>query len=262
MKIRTLVAIFGMLVFGALGTSAHAQAMRGWNPAQLQVTRAELEELLKRFETAAGSDAYSRDLRLRAKSEADLVRARLSEGDFQIGDQIALSVEGQPELTATFVVTPSRTLALPLIGDVSLQGVLRSELESHLEGQLSRFIRSPVVRAQSLIRISVTGTVGKPGFYLIPTEQLLTDALMMAGGPGGRADLKKIMIERGDRRIWQGEALQQAITEGRTLDQLSLRAGDRLVVPAERQAGRGPLLTALGVTSTVVMLAFRISRLL
>jgi hypothetical protein len=96
----------------------------------------------------------------------------------------------------------------------------------------------------------------------MPTERLVTDALMVAGGPSGNADLKEIKIERGDRPIWRGQPLQDAITEGRTLDQLSVRAGDRIVVPAQRQrvsAWRNGLVV-LSAVSTVVLAVERISR--
>jgi protein involved in polysaccharide export with SLBB domain len=240
---RIVLVLIALAVIVPAGAGS-AQTSATWDPAQLQVTRAELTTLLEKFETAAGSDAYSRELRQRARLEADLVRNRLTEGDFQVGDQISLHVEDEEGLSNIFVVSPGRVLKLPVIGDVPLEGVLRSELNEHIAGHLGRFIRSPVVRTQSLIRISVTGNVSKPGFYVVPTDRIMTDALMAAGGPAGNADLKNLLIERGDRKIWQGELLQQAITEGRTLDQMSLRAGDRIVVPAQ-QARANPLRTVL-----------------
>jgi hypothetical protein len=250
-----LVLLLGLLA----PLPAYAQATRGWDPAQLHMTRAELQTLLQNFEQASGSDAYSQDLRRRARSEAALVRARLDEGDFQVGDQVALLVEGEQALSNVFIVQQGRTLTLPLLGEIPLAGVLRSELEDHLAGQLGRFIHEPRVRAQSLIRISVTGSVGKPGFYVVPTEQVLTDALMAAGGPSPASDLKKIAIERGDRRIWEGHLLQQAITEGRTFDQLNLRAGDRIVVPYHRPSMVSPQ-ALIGLASGLIYVAGRAFR--
>lgn len=206
-----------------------------WDPAQLHMTREALEELLARYEQATRSTAYSEELRARARYEAGLIRVRLEEGDFQVGDHIQLAVEEQPELTNTFQVAPGRVLILPVIGEIPLKGVLRSELESYLRESLARFIVDPKVHATSRIRISILGQVASPGFYVVPTEVPLTDALMLAGGPGQHAELTKIYVERGGERIWGGEALQAAIIEGRTLDQLSLRAGDRIFVPGNER---------------------------
>lgn len=260
MTYRTLGLVL-LLALAAPVAAASAQATRGWDPAQLHMTRAELETLLQNFEQASGSGAYSQEMRRRARNEADLVRTRLAEGDFQVGDQVALLVEGEQALSNVFIVQQGRTLKLPLLGEIPLAGVLRSELEGHLADQLGRYIRDPRVRAQSLIRISVTGSVGKPGFYVVPTEQVLTDALMAAGGPSPASDLTKIAIERGDRRIWHGELLQQAITEGRTFDQLNLRAGDRIVVPHHRPSYTSPQ-ALIGLGTGLVYLAARLFRVI
>jgi len=219
---------------GTDGTGSQRKA--AWDPARLHMTRESLQELLARYEQATRSAAYSEELRAKARYEAGLIRVRLEEGDFQVGDQIQLSVEGQPELSETFQVAPGRVLILPVIGEIPLKGVLRSELEEHLTKSLARYIVEPKVHASSRIRISILGQVAQPGFYVVPSEVPLTDVLMMAGGPAQNAELTKIYIERGGDRIWGGEALQAAIIEGRTLDQLSLRAGDRIIVPGNAQS--------------------------
>ena len=224
----------GMLT---LAQPAAAQTEAGWDTGQLQLTRTQLTELKERLAQAAESKAYSRELRSRAKVQFELVHKRLDEGDFQIGDQVALAVEGEPQLTGTFVVAPGLVLKLPLVGDVPLSGVLRSELQEHMTRQLGQFIRNPVVQARSLIRISIVGMIGKPGFYVVPSESLVTDALMLAGGPSVASDLSRIEIERSGTSIWGGQPLQEAMTQGRTLDQLSLRAGDRIILPAIQQGG-------------------------
>ena len=59
-------------------------------------------------------------------------------------------------------------------------------------------------------------------------------------------------IERAGERIWTGEHLQQAIADGRTLDQLSLQAGDQIVVPAR---GQGFSARMVGITTGVISAA-------
>ncbi|MFO7260824.1 MAG: SLBB domain-containing protein [bacterium] len=233
---------------------AASRRTAAWDPAQLHMSRESLEELLARYEQATRSTAYSDELRARARYEAALIRMRLEEGDFQVGDQIQLSVEGHEELTKTFQVAPGRVLILPVIGEIPLRGVLRSELEEHLRKSLARYIVEPRVHATSTIRISILGQVNQPGFYTVPSEMLLTEALMLAGGPAQNAELTKIYIERGNDRIWGGEALQAAIIEGRTLDQLNLRAGDRIIVPGNNQNRWNTIRDVLFVLPPVVAL--------
>src|SRR6185369_17125525 len=142
-----------------------------------------------------------------------------------------------PTLSDTATVTQELTVIL-LTGDtLSLKGVLRSELEGKFREAILKVVRQPVVHAESYMRVSVTGDVGKQGYYTVAAASQLNDVLMVAGGPGATAKLTDIRVERGSKTIWDGEPLQVAITEGRTLDQMSLRAGDRIVVPAPQARG-------------------------
>ncbi len=231
------VALAGALLLLAAPLDAQDVTQpEGWDARKAQVTRADLEELLDRLEQTAGSNAYSGTLRDQARDQARLIRARLVEGDFQVGDRILLFVEEEEALSDTFAVQPGGIINLPQIGAVSLAGVLRAELESHLGTALTKYLREPTIQARALIRLTISGSVDSPGFYMVSAEDLLTDALMLAGGPSANADVTEIRIDRGDRRIWEGEPLQQAIIQGQTIDQLNLRSGDMIQVPDE---GRG-----------------------
>lgn len=230
-------AALATLLCASLVLPAAAQEAAAPDAGKNQVSRTELQRLLNEYTKTAESRGYSAAFRERARDEAALIRERLTDGDLQVGDRIQLQVENQKELTDTFVVATGRTLVLPNVGSIPLNGVLRSEIEPYLTQQMARYIRNPVVHARSLLRVLITGSVGKPGFYLLPSESLVTDALMAAGGPGANAQIEKVRIERDGRAIWEVAALQQAITEGRTLDQLSLRAGDRIVVPTKGGTG-------------------------
>lgn len=217
---------------GALAAPLSAQ--EPYDPSGLQMTREQLEAALAEYEQAANSPGYSSDLRERAEREAELVRERLEQGDFQVGDRIVLYVRGEPEMSDTLTVEPQQVVMLHEIGAISLQGVLRAELEEHMRTELARYVRDPQVTAESLIRVAILGAVGRPGFFVLPASMLLEDALMAAGGPSGNANLEKINVLRGDEVVWDGEELQQAMIDGRTLDQLNLRAGDQVDVPEER----------------------------
>lgn len=246
-----------LLVFAGAVSATPALAQEDLDPRRVYMTRDQLQGLLDRLEITAQSPAYSSALRDRTRGEADLIRMRLQEGDFQVGDRILLDVENEATLTDTFTVDRGRILSLPLIGDVALEGLLRAELQTRLAEFIGQFIREPRVRARSLIPVTISGAVGQPGFYTLPSELQFTSALMMAGGTSTTADITKIRIERGDEEIWDEEALQGAITEGRTLDQLSLRAGDLVVVPEANTPARTLAIVqvlgvALAIPATIV----------
>jgi protein involved in polysaccharide export with SLBB domain len=254
MRSRAILPIAVFLLFSAVPAVVDGQ--EGWQRASAQVTRAELEELLARYEAAAATGGSGRD---QARLEATLIRQRLAEGDLRVGDRVMLVVEGHPQLTETFTVVAGRKLELPEIGDVPLEGVLRSELEQHLTTQIGRYIRSPTVRARALVRLEILGAIGSPGFYTVPSDVLVSDALMLAGGPSGNADLERVRITRGRDVLWGGDQLRRAIIEGRTLDQLSVHAGDGIFVPV-RRSRYAFLREVLVVTSGVASLIWALRR--
>ena len=241
-----------------IGTSPlAAQAGPDWDPAGLQLTRPELEQMLARFEQTASEPAYSAALRQRAREEADMIRLRLTEGDLRTGDRVVLIVEGFEALTDTFNIMANRTIVLPEIGAVPLSGVLRSELQPHLAGHLGRFINDPVVHARALVRLEILGAVTRPGFYTVPSDALVGEALMEAGGPLQTAQLDRITIRRGSEEIWSSEQMRTAIIEGRTLDQLSIRAGDGIHVAEQSSRldnARNIIFAVTGLASAVALL--------
>ena len=158
------------------------------------------------------------------------VERRLRDGDFSIGDQITVEVAGVPSLNGTFSVTPGPSLELPDIPAISLAGILRSELEEHLTERLSAYVRNPDVSATTLMRIAMFGALGAPGFYHLSPNLTLSDAIMSAGGPVETADMRKVVIRRGDQQIYDRNQVTQAITAGTTLDRMNLRGGDAVDV--------------------------------
>ncbi len=215
-----LAAVFGAAM-PLLAQSAPSATRSGGG---LEVTRTQLEEELADLQSVAQSSVYSGRLRSMAERNADLISERLATGDFRVGDRIVLYVEGE-SLPDTLAVEPGPQITLPVMGVVPLEGVLRSELENHLRTELGRFIQDPQVSSQSLIRLGILGQVGQPGFFVVPADMLIDEALMLAGGPGARANLEELRIDRGQRRIWEGQILQEAMIDGTTLDQLNLRGG-------------------------------------
>jgi len=144
---------------------------------------------------------------------------------------------------------------------ISLAGVLHAELEAYLTRQLSEFIRDPVVHARPLIRIAIVGAVAKPGFYGVPADVVLSDALMAAGGPTPDAKLADLRIERAGERLWEGDILRQAITDGRTLDEMNLRAGDQFVVPGQRPGSSYELVRTVGVILGIPLTIYTLTKI-
>src|SRR3989442_1452291 len=127
--------------------------------------------------------------------------------------------------------------------------------------RLAQTLRAPGVRTRASVRLSVQGAVPPPGYYGVPADALLSDALMAAGGTMQEANLPRLRIERNGKPIWEGKALQQAIAQGRTLDGAGLVAGDQVIVPRRSGATAGDVLRLVGVLVTIPVTIFTLTRL-
>lgn len=272
-KLGCLAVVCGLLAAGP------AAAQQSVSPSGLQATRPALGEQLQRLEAVVRAEESNADERTAAREQAAALRTRLAEGDFQPGDRVLIRVEGpggeptggrlapgaprsvEQELSDTFPVGANRDLILPVIGVISLQGVLRSELEAHLTREFERFIKEPVVRARSLIRVSIVGAVARPGFHAVPADAILSDALMAAGGLTNDARLRDLRIERSGQPLWEGEMLQAALAQGRTLDEMNLRAGDQFFVPLRGRSGTFEIARTVSILLTIPVTIYTLTRI-
>ena len=156
---------------------------------------------------------------------------RAPQGDFELGDQILLEVEGDSQFTHVFSVGAGPALTLPVIGAIPLSGVRRVDVEAYLGQQLARYMKNPMVHAKVLVRLGVLGEVEHPGYYAVAAGAVVSDALMAAGGPTKDAKFTAARIERGGKGLYEGNAFQNAFARGLTIEGLGLRTGDRIVVP-------------------------------
>jgi protein involved in polysaccharide export with SLBB domain len=224
-------------------------------------TRTEIQSRIAEAEKIVSSPGYSGRLKQIKRQELALLRKRLEDGDLQPGDQVSLAVEGESSLNGMFAVNSARAITFPGLADISVRGVLRSELQDHMTRELERYFRKPVVHVQSTVRLAILGSVGKPGFYQIESEKMIGEVIMTAGGPGGGADPAKTHVERDRVVILDREAFSDALARGLTLDQMNLRAGDEIVVGA--RSPKGNLLgTALPILTAVASLGFFLTQII
>jgi protein involved in polysaccharide export with SLBB domain len=168
------------------------------------------------------------------KAATYLIKYRLEHGDFYPGDRIFVKVEqGATGFADTLVVREGKRLDIPQMGEVSLDGVLRSELEGSLSAHLGKYLRSPTVKATPLLRLAIIGAVGRPGFFYTPADMPLSDILMKAGGPTPDADLAKVTVRREGDVIIDESNTATALRGGMSADMLNLQAGDEIRVGRE-----------------------------
>ena len=230
MRVSNRSALIACIVVAAAGLPAQTTTRSNGAYA----TRAELESTATRYAREGSDPARSVSERAQSVEDEKQVKERLRVGDFRVGDRIILRLSGGAVLVDTVSVSPARTLRLPEAGEVSVQGLLRSELQQYLDTQLARFIRNTVVTTEPLTRLAVLGEVRSPGFVHVPSRSLLSDVISAAGGPTATGMLDRAIIRRSGRTVLSSDAFARALASGATLDDIDVQAGDEVVLEPKR----------------------------
>lgn len=252
MKCRPALAIAALLLTPHLAPAQ--QAATGSSYATRADLEAQVQELKQQL---AQPDQLKKDEIKTLQYELTIAEDRLVNGDFQPSDALLLDVQNMPEMTGSFALDREKNLVLPTVDPISLQGVLYSEAEQAIEAGLAIYIRNPRVRVTVTKRIAIVGGIASPGFYDIPPETTVSQAIMLAGGPAGNAKLNQAEFRRfGD--VYTDPYGQLAFTNV-SLVELGVMSGDELYVPP----GGSGLTTAkiLGAIATAAGLVFLFTRI-
>jgi len=179
-------------------------------------------------------------------------------GLFQVGDRIALTIEGPEYFADTVVVREGLYFPLLHIGNITVKGVARADAQSYLTREVAKYIKDATVRATALIQIGVIGAVGRPGYYSVPPDMLFTDIFARAGGLTGNADPNKVKVKRKNVVVVGEKETQQALTSSRTLEQAGVTSNDVIEVGDKPQRSFTQYLQVAGVLLGIVGLIFSI----
>jgi polysaccharide biosynthesis/export protein len=123
--------------------------------------------------------------------------------EYRIGPQdlIEISVFQVAELNRTVRVNTSGDISLPLVGVMKAGGRTVQELEADIAKNLdAKFLQNPqvtvFVKEFTSQRVTLEGSVKKPGIYPLTGRTTLLQAIAMAEGLDQLADLKGIVIFR------------------------------------------------------------------
>lgn len=144
------------------------------------------------------------------------------------GDQLRITVFGQPDLSGQFEVDGTGAISMPLIGQIQALGLTTPELEDHivtvLEGD---YVLNPRVSAEVINYrpYYILGEVNRPGEYPFTSGLTVMNAVAAAGGWTYRANKKVVYIKSVDSNEEQALELNTA-TVVRPGD--TLRIGERI----------------------------------
>lgn len=249
------VTTVALLLVAAAGTPIHKLPAQAAPMAGAQrATREELATRASELERQLASGSLKGDKQNRARAELASIQLRLSQGDFKVGDRFVLTFRQDSVRTDTASVRDSLKVSLLALPDLSLGGVLRSELDEKLNAHVSRYLKNASVRSSVLTRIAILGAVRSPGYYYAPPDRPITDLVMLASGPADKANLAELEITRGATVTLKSKDSKRAIKDGRTLEQLDVQSGDEIRIPVKR--GRPSLQSIVQILFVVSSLLF------
>jgi polysaccharide export outer membrane protein len=141
------------------------------------------------------------------------------------GDQVAISVFGEPDLSVEFTLSDNGMLNYPFLGEIRIAGLTMPELERRIaDGLRGDYLINPevTVSMKQYRQFYLNGEVNRPGGYPYQPGLTLEKALALAGGLSPRAARNKILVKRA------GDLSSEAVSI-RMSD--PVRAGDVITVP-------------------------------
>jgi polysaccharide export outer membrane protein len=161
------------------------------------------------------------------------------------GDELEIYVWGEERLQRTLRVLPDGTIAFPLVGQLTVQGMAPQAVERLLGERLKGQYRGDVpnvtvsVKVPAGLQVSVMGKVRSPGAFTPGRYVNVLDALSLAGGPAEFANLDNVTIIRrqGDRLVTLRARLSPLFRSGASTDDadraniVPLVPGDTVIVP-------------------------------
>jgi protein involved in polysaccharide export with SLBB domain len=180
--------------------------------------------------------------------------------DYRVGagDHIYLSVPQRPDLNRQLAVGEDGNVNLPLVGNVNVRGLNKTEIETKLLQSLREYYPSvskvEVNISQALSNVVfVAGEVRFPGKYSFPeTSVNMWEAIREAGGPSPTANLSSVRVVQDRSRGGQSQLIDvQAAIENGTVQNLPiLRPGDTVIVPGAEELYTGS--AGVNVTGAVI----------
>ena len=94
----------------------------------------------------------------------------------------------------------------------------------------------------------------------MPSDGLLSDALMAAGGVTRDAQLKRVNIERNGAAVRNPSEVRDALGHGLTLEQIGIESGDQVLIPRRPDAERATRI--IGFILAIPIAVFAIAKTL
>jgi protein involved in polysaccharide export with SLBB domain len=148
---------------------------------------------------SAGGQTYFRDISSLEKGSAETV----PEYKLGFGDELEVKFFNNEQFNEVISVRPDGRITLERIGDIYVNGMTPSQLDSLVTVTYADIIRDPdvtvFVRKFGSYQVYVLGEVNKPGGYPVERNMTILQVLAVAGGVPFSGALGSVMVLRQGR---------------------------------------------------------------
>jgi polysaccharide export outer membrane protein len=176
------------------------------------------------------------------------------------GDSVRIVVWRKPEMSGDFIVAPDNTISHPLYRTVRVGGVPFTSAEANVRSFLARFEQDPQFVVEPLVRVAVSGEVGRPQVFAVRPETTIGEAVAQAGGPNQFAKRDQVRVLRKDAAGGQREFLVNLLEPSNPSAILRVHSGDQIVVDRRKSFFREVFLPALGVLGSAASIYLVVDR--
>jgi polysaccharide export outer membrane protein len=176
------------------------------------------------------------------------------------GDSIRVVVWRKPEMSGDFIVGPDGAITHPLYQAVRVGGIPFSTAQVNLRNFLARFEQDPQFVAEPLVRVAVSGEVGRPQVFAVRPETTIAEAVAQAGGPNQFANRNRVRILRKDAGGRQRELSVSLLDPEGSSATLRVHSGDQIVIDRRKSFFRDIFLPALSVVGSAASIYLLIDR--
>jgi polysaccharide export outer membrane protein len=179
------------------------------------------------------------------------------------GDSVRITVWRKPEFSGDFIVGPDGSITHPLYRTVRVGGVPFTTAETNLRAFLARFEQDPQFVVEPLIRVAVSGEVGRPQVFAVRPETSIAEAVAQAGGTNQFARRNHVKVLRKDPNGTRRELYVDLLDPESGSATARVHSGDQIVVERRKSFFRDiflPGLSVIGSAASIYLLIDRAGR--
>tara|TARA_B100000963_G_scaffold359326_1_gene386372 strand:- start:2177 stop:4324 length:2148 start_codon:yes stop_codon:yes gene_type:complete len=186
---------------------------------------------LKKIDQKFGFDFFNNKPSMLRETYNDV--PLMSDYQLSINDELELTITGSKKALYRARINLGGSIQIPEVGEINLSGLTLSEADEKIRQIISGYFvgaKSVLsIRKSSLKKISIIGSIKKPGTYMVNPYTTVSQAINYAGGLEDNASLRTIEVLSFEGQKTLSDLYQFLIFGDREQD-LSLQNGDTVFI--------------------------------